>query len=188
MLRACGVLLCVLITGFRLAADTDGANPESRADNIKAAFIYKFTGYISWPETGAETFTVAVLGRTTLLEPLRQIARDYKVGEKQLVIKTCARLEEINGAQILFIASDSASPLAPILKKAEAEKMLTVGSTPGFAEKGVAINFCVIENRIGFEMNLGSLKRAGLPVSSQLIKLARLVEDAGQTEDEGQPE
>ncbi len=185
---AVSMALIAFLVGFCFAARAEGDDAESRADNIRAAFIYKFTAYITWPETDAENFTIALLGKTNLLRPLREIARDRKVGEKPLVIKECATLEDTTGAKILLVSAAPGCPLESILKKADSEKILTVGSTPGFAEKGVAINLCVIENRVGFEMNLGALKRAGLSVSSQLVSLAKLVEDTVQTENKGQPE
>lgn len=171
-------------------------NDESSggADDIKAVFVYKFTGYITWPDDKAKTFTIAVLGDNSMLEPLKAIAQKKTVDTRPLVIRECTKLDEITGAQILLVSESSEDRLETILKKAETEKMLTVGSSPGFAKKGTAIDFFVSDNRVGFEMNLSAVKRSGLSISSQLVKLATLVEEddqakAGeQTSEEGRPE
>ncbi len=188
-IRSTGILFLVaFVVGHSFCAYSAEDASEPQADNIKAAFIYKITGYITWPETDTKNFTVAVLGKTSFVEPLREIAGKRKVGDKQLVIRECATIEETVGAQVLLISPAMEKYLEAILKKAHAGKMLTVASAPGFAEKGVAINLIILENRVGLEINLGSLKKSGLPVSSHLVKLAKLVGDTEQEEKEGQPE
>lgn len=39
--------------------------------------------------------------------------------------------------------------------------VLTVSDSPGLAERGVAINFVVVEGKLKFEINTATLKRAG---------------------------
>lgn len=169
------IAAAIVIMGFSaLAADNE---KDSRADDIKAVFVYKFTGYITWPEDDDKPFTIAILGKTSLLEPLKTIAEKKTVDTRPLLIRECSNVDDVSGANILLIAETMEKHLEAILKKAEEENILTVGSSPGLAKKGVAINFCPMEDRIGFEMNLNALKRSGLGVSSQLVKLAKLVEE-----------
>jgi len=183
-----GMLLAVLAIGvFCSAALATGADPSGRADDIKAVFIYKFTGYITWPDDEAETFTLAVLGDSTMTDSLKRIAERRQVNSKQLVIRECTTLDDISGCRIVLVSESMEDDLAAILKKAEAENMLTVSDSPGLARKGVAISFCLIEDRIGFEMNLSAVKRSGLSVSSQLMKLATLVEEDQTSDAGGQP-
>lgn len=171
-------------------------NDESSGsiDDIKAVFVYKFTAYVTWPDDGSKPFTIAVLGDNSMLAPLKAIAEKKTVDTRRLVIRECKKIDEIAGSQILLISDSMDGRLDAILKKAEAEKMLTIGSDPGLAKKGTAIDFFVSDNRVGFEMNLSAVKRSGLSVSSQLVKLATLVEEeeqahAGkQTNEEGRPE
>jgi hypothetical protein len=37
------------------------------------------------------------------------------------------------------------------------------------------INFTVAENKVQFEINVGAAERAGLKISSKVLKLARIV-------------
>ena len=55
--------------------------------------------------------------------------------------------------------------------------MLTVSDQPGYALQGVAINFIKKEGRIRFEINLDTMKAAGITPSSQILKLAHLVKN-----------
>jgi hypothetical protein len=55
------------------------------------------------------------------------------------------------------------------------ERVLTVGETQGFADGGGIINFIEENNKIRFEINAEAARRTGLNISSELLKLARLV-------------
>lgn len=175
----------LLVSLAATAADNDQA---PRPDDVKAVFIYKFTGYVTWPEDDANSFTIAVLGESSMLAPLRQIAAKRPVDSRPIVVKQCSRVDEIAGAHILLIADSMKDQLDAVIEKARTEKILTVGSTPGFAERGVAMNFVSKNGRVGFEMNLDALKKNGLCVSSQLVKLATLVETDSQAGAEGSPQ
>ncbi len=166
------------------AADDEAAR---RADEIKAVFIYKFTSYITWPDDTDAVFTIAVLGENRLLNPLKAIAEKKTVDARPLVVRECANIDDLAGAHIVLLSESMEGHLEAILKKAEAEKMLTVSNSPGLAQKGVAIDFITVEDRIGFEMNMNAVKRAGLTVSSQLVKLAALVEENRPPDTEGAP-
>ncbi len=181
------LVLGIMISFFCAAAPDE--EDTSQVDKYEAVFIYKFIGYITWPDDKADTFTIGILGDCKIVSHLKEVAATKgTVNEKALVIRECAKIEDIAGCQIIFISSSMSAQLNEVLKKAEAGNMLTVGSTSGFAEKGVSINFFVHEGLVKFELNLGALKRSGLAVSSQLMKLAKLIDDTRQTEEKGPTE
>ena len=52
---------------------------------------------------------------------------------------------------------------------------MTMGDVSGFAQHGVMINFYMEHNKVRFEINEDRVKDSNLSVSSQLLKLARIV-------------
>jgi hypothetical protein len=54
--------------------------------------------------------------------------------------------------------------------------VLTVGDADGFAASGVAINLYTLENRVRIEVNSSAAVRAGVRLSANLMRLARIVE------------
>ena len=56
--------------------------------------------------------------------------------------------------------------------------ILTVGETPGFAEHGGVIRFVLEDNRVRFEVNVEAAHQADLTISSRLLTLARIVQQA----------
>jgi len=52
---------------------------------------------------------------------------------------------------------------------------LLVGESPGFAERGGAIDFFIEGNRVRFEVNMEVAKRQQLKFSSKLLSLAKII-------------
>jgi len=56
--------------------------------------------------------------------------------------------------------------------------ILTVGETPGFAERGGVIRFTLEDNRVRFEVNVDAAHQADLNISSRLLTLAKIIGQA----------
>jgi len=50
-----------------------------------------------------------------------------------------------------------------------------------FAEHGGMVAFTVEDQKVRFNINVGAVERAGLKMGSQLLKLARIVNDHPRT-------
>jgi len=168
---------CVLFgAAYILWCGTPGAwaeNLSSREYEIKAAFLYNFIKYVDWPSYG-DTITIGVLGGNpfgTALAPL-----DGKIVKgRRLLIKEVDSLRDAQKCQIIFVSSSEKSRLHEIFENLKSARVLTVGETEGFAASGGMINFVEENNKVHFEINADAARRTGLTISSELLKLAKLV-------------
>jgi len=76
---------------------------------------------------------------------------------------------------MLFIPRSAPFDLTEILDKVD-KGTLTVSEEGGAAKLGTAINFVIINDKLKFEINKRSIYLAGLKASSQLLKLAEIVD------------
>jgi hypothetical protein len=82
----------------------------------------------------------------------------------------------------LFVAPTETSKLPKIRDHYPDWTPLLVGDSERFANRGGAIGFQIEDKKVHFEINPEAAKRAGLELSSQLLKLARIVKDeSGQS-------
>jgi hypothetical protein len=81
----------------------------------------------------------------------------------------------VAGSRIVFISDSERDRLPAILKSLEASPVLTVGEMDEFAERGGVIRFRVEQDRVRLDINVAAAERARLRISSQLLKLARVV-------------
>jgi hypothetical protein len=164
-------LLFLLVCSF----NTRQGNPPIDEYNLKAAFIYNFTKYIEWNPLDKGEFTIGVIGSSPINDALSGIARSKTVNGRRITIRQFNKPVDIDSCQILFISKNNPAPLTEIL--AETPKgTLTVSEKQGYAVQGTAINFITANDKLKFEVNQKAINKAGLTASSQLLKLAVIVE------------
>lgn len=165
-----------VVTASGSFGSTALAQTREQVANLKAAFIYNFTRYIDWDTSGMESdFVIGVIDSSAIIEPLTEIARTSTVKNKKIVIRYFSNPDEITPCNILFISANSSFPLSFILSKVN-KGTLTISEEAGFAELGTAFNFIVVNDKLKFEANIKSINAAGLKVSAQLLKLAKIVD------------
>ena len=169
-------LVIFIMTG--LNASPSSQIEKGHESELKATFIYNFTRYIRWPNLdGYESFNIGILGDSRVMEPLQEIAKKKTVHNKKMMIKHLNNTEDIHDCQIVFISESMRNEAAEILNEISEKHILTIGESEGMARQGIAMNFIIQKDRIKFEMNIRAFQRAGLAVSSQLQKLAIMVEE-----------
>ena len=152
--------------------------PSSSEYEVKAAFIYNFAKFVEWPHAdGAPSrpFVVVVLGTDPFGPVLDDALRGKTVGGSEIVIRRVARVEDVGRCEILYISNSERKHLSPILKHVGSEAILTVGDNVDFASLGGIIGFRLQGERIRLDISVSAAERAGLRISSQLLRVARLV-------------
>jgi hypothetical protein len=155
-----------------------GQPAAQREYEIKAAYLYNFFNYISWPEQALPpaggTLTIGVIGQNPFGTALGPLA-GKKIKGRILAVKECASAEDAASCQIVFISPSEKPRLPEILHGLKDAKVLSVSEIDGFAERGGMINFISERNKVRFEINSEAARRTGLTISSELLKLARQV-------------
>lgn len=147
-------------------------------DQLKAAFVYNFGKFVEWPadRMGGKYFIIGVYGDSDFTQILTETVSGKFFHEKPILVKQFFRIEDITGCHILFIGYSVKDNLTGVLDHVHKLPILTVGDMQDFANRGGMINFRRIGNYVRFEINVNTAKQARLKVSSQLLKLAILIE------------
>lgn len=148
------------------------------ADEVKAAFLYNFGKFVVWPGASPRpeaTFVIGVLGDSPMAEVLDRTVRAKQVQERRIAVRRLRSAKEAQDCQILFIGAAERDRLGEILGALDRRSVLTVSDMDEFVDKGGMISLLLDQNKVRFEINLGVVDRAGLKMSSQLLKLARRV-------------
>jgi hypothetical protein len=83
---------------------------------------------------------------------------------------------DVRDCNILFISSSEIAHTDEIFHLVKSLPILTIGETPGFAQRGGIINFIVEDNKVRFEVNVDAAKQADINISSRLLTLAKIVQ------------
>ncbi|HWB09770.1 MAG TPA: YfiR family protein [Pirellulales bacterium] len=169
-----------------------GDSVINREYPIKAAFLYNFGNYVTWPEeafTGPQApFVVGILGSGSFGDSLDRISAQKKVGGRRIVVEQLTADDSPDHCHILFITrTASRADVSALLAKARDEPVLIVGESPDFARRGGCVNFIVEGNKTRFEINAAEAKRRQLVVSAKLLSLAHLVDETAQSKPDAPP-
>lgn len=180
-MRDVSAALAVLLTAIPLqAAPLRVAEvPLSAAGHyrLKADLLYNFARFVEWPAEAFHAedapFRVCVLGDDPFGADLDPPARK-RVNGRPVVVTRAPAEEPLEGCHVAFIAASEAPRLARALSRF-GPGVLTVSDIPRFAERGGAIGFVMERDRVRFEINPDAADRAGLKISSKLLKLAKVI-------------
>jgi hypothetical protein len=164
-----------------LAAGGSGAEGVDEYQ-LKAAFIGKFVKYVTWPVERLgenDALVVGVFGQDPFGDKLEAAFRNRKSGERAVAVQRFTTLEGVAAAHVLFVPEREAVRFGEVLRATKDAGVLLIGEANEFAERGGVINFYLDGDKLRFEVNTESAKRQRLKVSSDLLKLARIVTDKG---------
>ena len=147
---------------------------------IKAAFLYKFARYVEWPArtfaSPTDTLVISVLGKDPFQDTLDRVAKGKTVRGRPIRIGRARDLNEVESAHILFVSESKRRQLGSILERIGRRPLLTVSDTKSFARDGGIIGFGTRDERISLDINVEAARRAGLRVSSRLLKIANVID------------
>ena len=167
----------LLSVGLAIAALAAHAQQATEA-SVKAAFLYKFAGYVEWPASAfpqAESpFVIAVQGSDEVAAELERLVPGRTINDHRVVVRRLREGDSPRGAHVLFVGRAEPSPRT-VLRAAQQAGVLAVTETDRGLELGSAINFVIADERVGFEVNLDAAERGGHRISSRMLQVARRV-------------
>jgi hypothetical protein len=145
---------------------------------VKVAFLYQFARFVEWPpdaRSDGDPFVIAVLASDEFWTLAERTLSGKRATDQPLSVRRISAPAEASTARILFVDATEASRLPAILQAVKGSSVLTIGDSAGFAERGGMIGFRTVENRVRFDINVEQASRSGLRISSEVLKLARVV-------------
>ena len=181
-LRGHGVLLLrtIAVVVWLLSAGPSALGQQKPSEyQVEATYLYNFGRFVEWPAKGttAQTgsFTICVLGKDPFGRALDATLAGETIGNQRVAARRISSPQMSADCQILFISSSEANQLNKIIEALDKTAVLTVSDIPQFSQRRGMIQFVLEENRIRFEVNLTASQRAGLTLSSELLKVATVV-------------
>jgi len=168
----------LLALAFCCAAGAAGQQ-QNLERSVKAAFLYKFLGYVEFAAELPPQLTVGVVGAADIAAELSQIAVGRSVNGRPIAVKALREGDSLAGLQLVFVGADVQRP-AQVLRSAQQGGVLSVTEIDSGLQQGSVINFRLIEDRVRFEVSLPSAEKSNVKLSSRLLSVAWQVQKGGQ--------
>ena len=176
-------LSAALLLAVSLPAGTSAQDATDA--RLRAAFLFNFIQYVEWPSSPVPTrdapLLIGIYRDPELAAAATSMVEGRTVGGRTVEVRVLSRPDQVeDDLSVLYMGSTDPLEIARGLKVVEGRPVLTVGYADGFAERGGMINFVLEDRRMRFEVNRRTTEESGLRLSSQLLRLARIVgDDAG---------
>lgn len=145
-----------------------------------AAFLYNFARYVEWPKDAFDRddmpVKICIYDAKEFGDVVAKTVSGKMVGDRAVAVGQTSDLSGAGDCHIFFIGRESEVRDEDAVAGLGKLSVFTVADRPGFANAGGIANFFRDNNRIRFEINPGAAEKAGLRVSSKLLRLAKVVE------------
>jgi len=170
---------------FSLCFNSAGARDltyQYRENLVRAAFLYNLAKFVSWSADSSPRqpppLVLSVLDPAMGEKVLASIDGRFVRG-RPLKVRAISDIREIGDSNILFVGGSHAAEVDTILEYLKGKHVLSISDIEGFAAKGGAVEFFKVNQKIRFGVNLQAVRRAGLVISSEVLRLASFVRGAG---------
>jgi hypothetical protein len=144
---------------------------------IKAAFLFNFAAFVTWPnsmfESPATPLRFCTQDAKKISDILAQLIVDETLNGRPIALVRLHSAADITDCHILFLGRDAS--YGALMQAGLDRGTLTVGDTQAFIEGGGMIALLRKRKRIHPVINMDVLEASSLRLSSKLLRLATLV-------------
>jgi YfiR/HmsC-like len=159
-----------LLAGFAFAVGA--AEPE---DELRSATVLTFIRHTEWLKgEAAGPITIGVMGRPSMIRLLQRTLDGKTANNHAIRIVDAKESAELNLCQVIYVATDNNNEARQALAGLRASHALTIGEAGRFLEYGGAVNLMIVDGHMSFEVSLEALDRAGLSISSTLLRYGQV--------------
>ncbi len=175
---AAGLLAVALIGAWAAGEGVASDVRVGREHAVKLAYLFNLIRFTHWPgetpdgeTSGAGAFVVGIVGD----DPFGPLLQDLEgravhgLPVRVVRVRTPGQLER---CRAVFVSGSEGPRVAAVLRAVRGLPVLTFSDAPGFVDRGGMVGFVRERDRVRFEVNLGALRRAGLRMSSEVLRLA----------------
>jgi YfiR/HmsC-like len=168
--RSLIALLAFLVTRF-------SANAESPEYKLKAAFLFNFAKFVTWPEAefAAQPKVILCLVGEDPFGTDLSILENRPVQGRPLTIRRAVKAADLKTCHAAFFADSARDQIPALLKTLGDAPVLTVGEGDRFCGQGGMISLLSVNQKIQFEVNVDAAQQAGLRMNAQMLKLAAAI-------------
>ncbi|WP_020680088.1 YfiR family protein [Marinobacterium rhizophilum] len=167
---------CMITPATGLAREAANSATETR---IKAAFLFKFCHYVTWPDSAFPAsdspINIGVIGSDDIARELQQAVAGRSIQQRPLHVRTYTAATLPDDIQLLYVGAAARAAAPRWLASLQGKPVLVVTDSRNGLDRGSSINFEVDGDRVRFDISLSAAQAHQLKLSSQLLSVARQV-------------
>ena len=143
---------------------------------LKAAFIYNFAIFTTWPAgtvPPAGPLVMCVVGDAAVGDALEQMVKGRVIAGRTITVSMLPVAGPRRVCHAEYVSGVTAGQLAQIVASVRDAPVLTISDLNGFNSAGGIVQLFFENSRLRFSVQLESARRADLQISSKLLLLSK---------------
>jgi hypothetical protein len=148
---------------------------------LKSAFIYNFVRFTEWPTEvlpAGGTISACVVGDPAVGTGLARTVKGRQLDGRAIAVSIVPAEGPLPACHLLYVSGLPDARVAEIVTTLRAAPVLTISDIADFAKKGGVVQLFLEAGKMRFSVNLRAAKRMRLQLSSRLLTVAAVVEEA----------
>lgn len=146
---------------------------------VKAAYLYNFTKFVEWPPgtfPATDSPLVICVSSENPFGGALATLHGKTVADHPVEVRLISLAARLDRCHVIFIGRTNQGNFKTVLTKLARLPILTVSDINDFTQSGGIIELFDENQRIRFSINITVARQANLKLSSQLLKLAVIVD------------
>lgn len=166
----------ILLLASALFCGICNASENTREWTIKAAYLFRLSLFVDWPEEKLESFgkenvRFCIAGNDEGVETIKKALTNKFINRHRIEVVGVDLQNDLLSCHVLYLSKQTRD-LGKFLDKVANDSVLTIGDTDEFYRQGGIVLLFEKDNRIHFAINAEQLDSSGIKVRAQLLNLA----------------
>ena len=166
----------IFLAAALLISSSSAFSQDRPIHEVYSMMVFNFTKYVQWPDHATTgEFVIGVVGNSDMYNTLNGWYGGKPRGSKTYIVKKFNSAAEVTDCHVIYIDNSKSSEFENVNTKLKGEGTLVITDKSGLGEKGSAINFKTVDNKLKFELNQKAIEASNLKVSGALSSMAILI-------------
>ena len=171
--------ILIALVATLLATRGGAAGQAVTQPALRAAFLYNFAKFTEWPIDGAPAgpLKLCVVDDSAVEGALEELVGTSLINSRAVTVSQGESGKGLRTCSVLYLGEVASNRAAAILDELQGAPVLTVSNGDEFVRGGGMVGLFVEDGRMRFAINPEAAQRAGVRLSSRLLKLAKILKD-----------
>ena len=169
-------LACLLIALALIHPSSGQQRPAYAEDQLKAAYIFNFVKFASWPESNFATpespVVIGILGQDRFGPLIDELVKGELIKGHPIRIERFETPQDVKPCHVLYVDRSLDDDLDELFVALRGKDVLTISDINDFTAEGGMIKLFLDDSKMKFQVNANAVKATKIVLSSRLLRLA----------------
>lgn len=151
------------------------ATRTANEEELKAAFVFRFAQYTTWPRPLEEELRLCLFGQSKVSDAIEEYSGRSIQGRSLITVRVSSATIPENSCDAAFISTKNRKELRNLINSRGDQSTLLISDNPEAFEERTDIALTTEPNKVTFSINLTEAKDRNFSFSGQMLKLAQRV-------------